>query len=120
MLLFIPFCFIFFGILLVEIFQNCNFHGFMNNINFMLGYTFFGRIFEFFVGITLGLLLKKNPNYNFKFFTVVGVLGILFSIYFLSILENHPDSELLFIQKSIVNSILLPVFGIMPFFLRTN
>ena len=116
MVVVIPFCFILLGALLVDIFQNSDFHGFMNNMNFMLGYTFFGRIFEFFVGITLGLLLKKNSNYNFKFFTVVGVLGILFSIYFLSILENHPDSELLFIQKSIIDSVLLPVFGIMPLF----
>ena len=116
MVIFIPFCFILLGVFLVGIFQNCNFHGFMNNINFMLGYTFFGRIFEFFVGITLGLLLKKNPNYKFKFFTAGGVFGILFFIYFLSILEYYPDSKLLFIQKSIVNSILLPVFGIMPFF----
>lgn len=116
MVFLIPFFFVLLGVLLVYIFQNSNFYGFMNNMNFMLGYTFFGRIFEFFSGIALGLLLKKKLKCHFRFFTVGGVFGILFSIYFLSILENHPVSELFFIQKSIISNVLLPVFGIMPLF----
>jgi peptidoglycan/LPS O-acetylase OafA/YrhL len=116
MLLLLPICFILIGVVLVELFKNIHFHGLMNNLNFMLGYTFFGRVFEFFSGIVLALILKKNTNFKFKYFTILGILGIVFSIYLLSILEQCPATDLLLFQQSLVNNLLLPVIGIVPFF----
>jgi peptidoglycan/LPS O-acetylase OafA/YrhL len=116
MLLLLPICFILIGVFLVELFKNSDFHGLMNNLNFMLGYTFFGRVFEFFSGIVLALILKKNTNFKFKHFTIIGIFGIVCSIYILSILEQCPLTDLLIFQQSLVNNLLLPVMGIVPFF----
>lgn len=116
MLFFIPFSFILTGFFLVQIFENSNFHGFMNSIDFMLGFTFFGRAFEFFIGIALALIINQNYKIKFNNFTTIGVLGILFSIYFLSILEQYLVTDLLLMQKIGVNNFLLPVVGIAPFF----
>jgi peptidoglycan/LPS O-acetylase OafA/YrhL len=116
MLLLLPICFIALGVFLVQLFKNANLHGFMNSINFMLDYTFFGRVFEFFVGISLALIVKKEYCFRFKHFTILGILGISLSIYLLSILEPFPKTDFLLLQKSIINNLFLPVFGIMPFF----
>jgi len=117
-LIIIPICFVLIGLLLVQIFENVDFYGFLTNVNFVLGYTFFGRIAEFFVGIFLALIVMKDFKFeiNFKFFTIIGVLGILISVYLLSILESVPQTEIIMFQKNAVNSLLLPIFGIMPLF----
>jgi peptidoglycan/LPS O-acetylase OafA/YrhL len=116
MLIALPLCFIAIGFFLVQLFENSNLHGFMNSITFMLDYTFFGRVFEFFVGITLALIVKKDYCFKFKHFTILGILGISLSIYLLSILEPFPKTDFLLFQKSSINNFFLPVFGIMPFF----
>ena len=48
------------GILLVLIFKNVNWHGFFGNFTFMMLFTFFGRCFEFFVGVQLARYMLKN------------------------------------------------------------
>lgn len=116
MLILLPVVFMALGVLLVLICENFNLHGFMNNFNFMLGFTFFGRISEFFVGISLSILIMKNRNFKFKNFTILGIFGSISSIYLLSVLEQHPASELLFVEKAMVNSLLLPIIGIAPLF----
>jgi peptidoglycan/LPS O-acetylase OafA/YrhL len=48
------------GFLLVFIFRNVDWYGFFGNFTFMMLYTYFGRCFEFFVGIKLALLVRER------------------------------------------------------------
>lgn len=57
-----------FAVVMFLIFRNVNFHGFFGNIYFVLLYTFFGRCFEFFVGVQLAkIVLKKGFGRKTKF-----------------------------------------------------
>lgn len=49
-----------FAIFMVLIFRNVNWHGFFGNFTFVLLFTFFGRCFEFFVGVQLARHVLKN------------------------------------------------------------
>lgn len=49
------------GAFLVYTFRHVNFYGFMSDLKFMINYTFFGRCFEFLLGIKLALLIRKRP-----------------------------------------------------------
>ena len=49
-----------FAILMVLIFSHVNWHGFFGNFTFVMLFTFFGRCFEFFVGIQLARHVIKN------------------------------------------------------------
>jgi peptidoglycan/LPS O-acetylase OafA/YrhL len=49
-----------FAILMVFIFRDINWHGFFGNFTFVMLFTFFGRCFEFFVGIQLARYVLKN------------------------------------------------------------
>ncbi|WP_295671193.1 acyltransferase [uncultured Mucilaginibacter sp.] len=49
-----------FAITMVLIFRHINFHGFFGNFTFVMLYTFFGRCFEFFVGVQLARYVLKN------------------------------------------------------------
>jgi len=57
-----------FAVSIFLIFRNVNFYGFFGNIYFVLLYTFFGRCFEFFVGVQLAkIVLKKGFGRKTKF-----------------------------------------------------
>jgi peptidoglycan/LPS O-acetylase OafA/YrhL len=49
-----------FAITMVFIFRNVDWHGFFGNFPFVLVFTFFGRCFEFFVGVQLARYVLKN------------------------------------------------------------
>ncbi|WP_094572049.1 acyltransferase family protein [Mucilaginibacter xinganensis] len=49
-----------FAIVMVFIFRNLNWHGFFGNFTFVMLFTFFGRCFEFFVGVQLARYVLKN------------------------------------------------------------
>ena len=49
-----------FAIIMVFIFRDINWHGFFGNFTFVLVFTFFGRCFEFFVGVQLARYVLKN------------------------------------------------------------
>lgn len=49
-----------FAILMVLIFRNVNWHGFFGDFTFVMLFTFFGRCFEFFVGVQLARIVIKN------------------------------------------------------------
>lgn len=70
------------GISLVVIFSHFNFYGFFGTINFMLTCTFFGRCFEFIVGIFLARHLLINGFVRTKKinFTLLGCLLIFISL----------------------------------------
>ena len=117
-LMLLPIFFIGIGLLLVSIFNGLDCNGFMNSINFMLDFTFFGRITEFFVGIALALLLR-NTSFDFKFqrFTYFGFFGIILSICTLVFLKVGTGFGVDTLPGKVINTLLLPVFGIAPLFL---
>jgi peptidoglycan/LPS O-acetylase OafA/YrhL len=57
-----------FAVVMFLIFRNVDFHGFFGNIYLVLLFTFFGRCFEFFVGVQLAkIILKKGLVRKVKF-----------------------------------------------------
>lgn len=67
-----------FGCLMVLLFRNVNWYGFFGNFTFMMLYTYFGRCFEFFVGIQLALLVHKKGvvRTNKLLYTYIGFIMI--------------------------------------------
>jgi len=49
-----------FAVAMVFVFSHVNWHGFFGNYIFVLVFTFFGRCFEFFVGVQLARYVLKN------------------------------------------------------------
>ena len=65
------------------------FHGILwSHHKFMMTNTFFGHSFAFIFGIIVGVLNKRYRESSFKYFTVVGIAGILFSLVILSQVNN--------------------------------
>ena len=117
-LLITPLFFVGFGLLLVSIFNGIDCYGFMKSINFMLDFTFFGRVIEFFVGIALALLIRNNKfDLKFEGFTYFGFFGIILSICALVYLKVGTGFGVDTLSGKVVNTFFLPVFGIAPFFL---
>jgi peptidoglycan/LPS O-acetylase OafA/YrhL len=77
-----------FGFLMVLIFRNVTWYGFFGNFTFMMLYTFFGRCFEFFVGIKLALMIRKkgSERKNNLRFTYIGFFSIFFCVWMMSLL----------------------------------
>ena len=71
-----------FAVVMVLIFRNHNWHGFFSNFTFVLLFTFFGRCFEFFVGVQLARhMLKKGFTRTNKFnFTYSGFILIFLCV----------------------------------------
>lgn len=116
-LIVLPIVLLGFGCLMVSISTHFNVSGFMNSIDFMLDFTFFGRVFEFFIGIGLALFIKNyNTIFNFKHITFISIVSILACVYWLSILitPNGFGTDC-FLGKTI-NTLILPIFGIAPLF----
>jgi peptidoglycan/LPS O-acetylase OafA/YrhL len=73
---------------MVLIFRNFDWYGFFGNFTFTMIYTFFGRCFEFFVGIQLALILLKKGVYrtnNLKY-TYIGFLLMMVCVGIMSTL----------------------------------
>ncbi len=75
------------GILLVLIFRNVDWHGFFGNFTFMFLFTFFGRCFEFFVGIQLARYILKNGfsrtrkvNFTYSGFVLIFVCVFIMAL----------------------------------------
>ena len=111
--LFIPFLVIFFiGVLLVLLFSGINYYGFFGNFKFMLSYTFFGRCFEFFVGISLALFYKKN-QYRLKsattYWTFAGIFWMAGCIALLVLVKGDQIFGVFTYRGIFINNILLPL-----------
>ena len=116
-LIFIPITFLVFGVCLVNIFSEIDIHGFFKSYEFMFDYTFFGRVTEFFVGMALAFFLRNNKNRNrFMYFTLIGIIGIVLNIYLLSILKIGNCDGIESLQGKVINTLILPCFGIAPLF----
>ncbi len=75
-----------FGVAMVLIFRNVDWYGFFGNFTFMMLYTYFGRCFEFFVGIKLALFVrKKGLERNNKVpYTYIGFIAIFVCVAIMS------------------------------------
>lgn len=76
------------GALLVLIFSQVNWFGFFGNFTFMMLYTFLGRCFEFYAGIQLALIVRKQnlDGTSKKKFTYLGFFMIFFCVWIMSAL----------------------------------
>jgi peptidoglycan/LPS O-acetylase OafA/YrhL len=108
----IPLLLLIAGFIIVSLFSNKLPYGFFSDNTFMLMFTFFGKGFEFFVGIWLALQLKKNtitaPRYISLTYT--SILGILVLLILISFIRQQSTSSLPAVF--IINFIL-------PFFITT-
>ena len=73
---------------MVLLFRNVDWYGFFGNFTFMMLYTFFGRCFEFFVGIKLALMIRQQGFHrsNKLKFTYIGFFLIFFCVWLMSLL----------------------------------
>ncbi len=78
-----------FGILMVLLFGNVDWYGFFGNFTFMMLYTYFGRCFEFFVGIKLALLVRSQglQRNNKISYTFIGLVAIFVCVGIMSRLD---------------------------------
>ena len=113
-LLILPIFILALGFILVYFFQNTSFYTFMNSVNFMLDFTFFGRCFEFFIGMALAIFIDKI-SFTSKFTTYFGLIFTIFLIYLLSVIKvNEISYGTDTVFGKIINALLLPMFGIAP------
>lgn len=77
-----------FAIVMVFIFRDINWHGFFGNFTFVLVFTFFGRCFEFFVGVQLArYVLKKGFTRTNKISFTYGGFVLIFVCVFVMALQ---------------------------------
>jgi peptidoglycan/LPS O-acetylase OafA/YrhL len=77
-----------FAIVMVFIFRNVNWHGFFGNFTFVMLFTFFGRCFEFFVGVQLArYILKKSFKRTHKISFTYGGFVLIFVCVFVMALQ---------------------------------
>jgi peptidoglycan/LPS O-acetylase OafA/YrhL len=80
-----------FAICMVLIFRHVNFHGFFGNFTFVMLFTFFGRCFEFFVGVQLArYVLKKGFTRTNKFNFTYSGFALIFVCVFIMALQPVP------------------------------
>jgi peptidoglycan/LPS O-acetylase OafA/YrhL len=109
-----PVILLFLGYLFVDFFQKVNFHGFISSNSFMLLYTFFGRSFEFFIGIALAMFYSKNnePIKGFKY-TFIGVLMIGACMTGMAYFSGETFQYGIFHPAGIfINNVILPLTGV--------
>lgn len=105
------------GILLVALFQNRNVMGFMNTYDFMFNYTFFGRCFEFFIGIGLALVLSRyREKITFRYATYTGLAITVASIAALALLKGDAEFGIRVPAGKVLNNVLMPFCGIAVFY----
>jgi peptidoglycan/LPS O-acetylase OafA/YrhL len=83
------------GVVLVLIFSHVNWYGFFGNFTFMMLYTFLGRCFEFFAGIQLALIVRRQkPDGNSKKkLTYLGFILIFVCVWIMSVLPIPQGQE---------------------------
>jgi peptidoglycan/LPS O-acetylase OafA/YrhL len=92
------------------------FHNFFYPINFVLLYTFFGRAFEFFIGMQLGktFVSKAEENINERLIparTLIGIGGIFLVLYLMSMYQGPKYIYGIFHPTGIIlNNLVLPIF----------
>ncbi len=107
------------GLLLVKIGSSLSYYGFFSTYRFMFSYTFFGRCFEFYVGVYLAFVykgIKKAPFLEtLKYKTYIGIAIILLVAIVLASLKSTTNDGIMSPIGIGLNNIVLPV-GIALFF----
>lgn len=100
------------GLALTVFFNDINFHGLLGSYRFTMLYTFFGRCFEFFMGIQLALMMmKENKLLSKKIpYTAIGITGIMVVVILLSLIRGNERFGLFQTEGIILNNFVLPVF----------
>lgn len=103
------------GLCIVRFFSWFPFHGFFENSSFMLRYTFFGRSYEFFLGMALALLYSKfgRPGKGI-WFTISGITGISVSVVLMMQLKGNLEFGFLHPAGLWIHNLLLPTIGFAP------
>ena len=105
------------GILLVTLCQDRNLMGFMGNYDFMFNYTFFGRCFEFFIGIGLALVLGRyRDKIKFRFATYTGLAITIAGIVALALVKADTEFGIRVPAGKLINNVIMPLCGIAVFY----
>jgi peptidoglycan/LPS O-acetylase OafA/YrhL len=106
------------GCMLVLVARHQPWDGFFSSFDFLFQYVYFGRVGEFFVGITLAWLLRRYPagTTTPRFITWAGVTGIMGCVGVLALLHGPQEFDFGVLTPTgmAVNNLVLPVFGIAP------
>ncbi len=86
------------------------------SFKFLLNFSFFGRIFEFLLGMILAKFYVQQKKFNVRHCTSIGILGIILSIYVLSLIANSPGTGDNHWIGILINNLILPIVGIAPFY----
>jgi len=102
------------GGLLLLLGSNISFYGFFSNFRFVALYTFFGRSFEFMLGMTLAHTLLKHPNLlavpgRLKL-THLGLGGGVLVVFWMSLLRRPGEFGLYHPFGMVLNNLVLPIF----------
>ena len=102
------------GILLIGIGALVQFRGFFSPLEFVVNYTFFGRVTEFFCGMYLAKILltkdiQKSNGWAPKF-TLLGIAGVATGIFFMSTFQEECTYGTFYPGGMIINNLILPVF----------
>ncbi|MGV8994330.1 MAG: acyltransferase family protein [Flavobacterium sp.] len=113
-LIILPVAILTIGFGIVYFFGNSLSFGFFSTNNFLLEYTFLGRVFEFFIGIAIVFVMKKSQVLsNSGWFTYGGIFAMIICIYLMSILDNDGAASEK-IPFYFVYLLFLPLLGIAP------
>jgi peptidoglycan/LPS O-acetylase OafA/YrhL len=108
-LFFIGIIFMMIGSILVSIFRNVDAHGFFSDFHFMLTYTFFGRSFEFIIGVWVAQNLSILRKIKIINFTYGGLIFLAFLIVVLSWVNREPNLEMNILAGVLINNFVLPL-----------
>ena len=113
------------GSLLALFFSSQPFLGFFSNFSFMFSSTFFGRCFEFFVGIIVALLImrKKESICHLKNTTLIGALLFCFFLLitaYYACVDNVPSTNKTTIGILLFNFLMPISIGIFYYGLLTE
>ncbi len=101
------------GFLFVWLFENSGYPGFFESNKFMLIITFFGRCFEFYVGMKLAIWYKKNnKELSGSYFTYSGIVFLVLIVAILVLTKDRTaeyDLGLYSWPGLIINNFILPL-----------
>lgn len=103
-----PFIWLVIGLVIVYMFEGNAPYGFMKDNQFMLIFTFFGRAFEFYIGIFLAQnIIRKRKIRNKVFNTFIGLTGIIVLLLVVSIFHSAVFPPY---GRIILTQFILPIF----------
>ena len=111
----LPFLAVGTGFCFVRFFERFPFYGFFENTSFMLRYTFFGRAYEFFIGMALAILYRKYGSVRKgSWFTVSGIAGVSACLLLMVIWKGDLEFGFLHPIGLWIHNLLLPTIGFAP------